>query len=238
MEPPQIVPVMGAISATTVLFSLYAKEKREGVVLLDSYARFCDQHKISCRAKQYEGHIETVLCNVVNTPNCKVLVMGNHGKSAVDRFFLGSTSLAMLHASPVPVVIVKSDPDCPTSPSTFLPPGAHLHTVRRIAVAVDSSAASRAAIDWTVANLLRCFDHLYIVHISKAKWDEQGFSEVRDSTDLAISDDGCRADSKDPTAFFMEQHAARCAELNVVHFRIVQCRSHKKIGGRDGGVSG
>ncbi|KAL5203498.1 hypothetical protein ABZP36_014450 [Zizania latifolia] len=95
---------------------------------------------------------------------------------------------------------------------------------RRIGVAMDYSASSKRALDWTISNLLRRSDTLVVVHVlhhggeeaKHALWGKSGsplipLSEFRDPTAMQQYGVHCDAEVLD-----MLDTAARQLELTVV----------------------
>jgi nucleotide-binding universal stress UspA family protein len=66
-----------------------------------------EQAGISCRFDWSFGQPAQTIADQARIQNCAVIVMGTHGKGAIESLFLGSVAYKMLHLSTVPVTLVK-----------------------------------------------------------------------------------------------------------------------------------
>jgi nucleotide-binding universal stress UspA family protein len=57
----------------------------------------------------FKGHVTEVLVAQARDWNADLIVAGTHGRGGFNRFFLGSTSLALLNEAPCPTLLVKPD---------------------------------------------------------------------------------------------------------------------------------
>jgi nucleotide-binding universal stress UspA family protein len=67
--------------------------------------------EFSLRTKfRYEiGRPALVICEVANQEDVDLVIVGSHGRNAIDRMFLGSVSNAVLQRSKQPVLVVKGE---------------------------------------------------------------------------------------------------------------------------------
>ncbi len=63
---------------------------------------------LDCTALLVQGATAETILNEAEKLSVDMLVLGSHGKGAVARLLIGSTSEAVLHKSPVPVLIVPT----------------------------------------------------------------------------------------------------------------------------------
>lgn len=56
-----------------------------------------------------EGPVSEMVINVATNLNADLIAMSTHGRTGLPRFILGSVASQVLHASPVPVLIVRPD---------------------------------------------------------------------------------------------------------------------------------
>ncbi|MCB9246536.1 MAG: universal stress protein [Flavobacteriales bacterium] len=82
-----------------------------------------------------EGHIHKQIIEVAKELNCDSIVMGYHGESALDQV-IGSTTMRILNASPVPVVVVKE------VPSSL--------DYKKIVLPIDLTRESRQKVSWGI----------------------------------------------------------------------------------------
>ena len=53
------------------------------------------------------GHPAVTICEEAETQQADLIIVGSHGRSAVDRLLLGSVSNGVVHRSKIPVLVVK-----------------------------------------------------------------------------------------------------------------------------------
>ena len=85
-----------------------------------------------------------------------VVVMGTHGRSGFDRFFLGSVAEKTLRTSPVPVLVVP-----PRTPDVM---PASRDPFRRVLCAVDSSQDSARALEYAASLARHAAGRLTLMH--------------------------------------------------------------------------
>jgi nucleotide-binding universal stress UspA family protein len=96
-----------------------------------------------------EGDPRVGIVHVAEERRADMIVVGARGLGAVKRFLVGSTSLAVARYAPCPVAIVRGRPKKAT----------------RVLVAVDGSAASRAAVRFlSIFELVR-EAHVGVLHV-------------------------------------------------------------------------
>lgn len=59
------------------------------------------------RFKHLVGHPATAICEVAEEENVDLIIVGSHGRSAIDRMLLGSVSHGVLNRAKRPVLVVK-----------------------------------------------------------------------------------------------------------------------------------
>src|SRR5262249_54068386 len=96
------------------------------------------------------GDVRDELLGIIRDENIDLVVMGTHGRRALERFLLGSTAEDMLRKVPVPVLTVS-----------HLDPAKEIHTtapipIRRILYASDLSTNSKLGLHYSV-ELARTF---------------------------------------------------------------------------------
>lgn len=65
------------------------------------------QWKDRIHFRSLTGRPGTVICQAAAEAKADLIVVGSHGKGALERTFLGSVSEEVLHLSPVPVLIAR-----------------------------------------------------------------------------------------------------------------------------------
>jgi nucleotide-binding universal stress UspA family protein len=66
--------------------------------------------KISVEHILVEGDVATAILQEANEKNCDAIVIGTHGRTGLNRLFMGSIAEAVLCQALCPVVIVKTPP--------------------------------------------------------------------------------------------------------------------------------
>lgn len=88
------------------------------------------------------------------------IVMGSHGSSNLEHFFMGSTTLTLIRNTTVPVFII--------------PPGVSYRRIHKIGLACDMKAVVDTFPLATFMPLLKALNaHLYVLHVSEEKPSEQ-----------------------------------------------------------------
>jgi nucleotide-binding universal stress UspA family protein len=57
------------------------------------------------------GRIATVVVDEARSSGCDLIVMGTHGRRGFNRLALGSDADLVVRESPVPVLLVRDDPE-------------------------------------------------------------------------------------------------------------------------------
>ncbi|MBT5774673.1 MAG: universal stress protein [Dehalococcoidia bacterium] len=63
------------------------------------------------------GHVAEAILEAVDDLSCDTIVMATHGRSAIKRFFLGSTAERVLKDAPCPVLLVPARAGIPLAES-------------------------------------------------------------------------------------------------------------------------
>ncbi|WOL17591.1 universal stress protein A-like protein [Canna indica] len=75
--------------------------------LLEKAKEICAQHGVVAETITEVGDPKEVICNATEKLNINLLVVGSHGKGALERAFLGSVSNYCVHNAKCPVLVVK-----------------------------------------------------------------------------------------------------------------------------------
>ncbi|HEX9719310.1 MAG TPA: universal stress protein [Ramlibacter sp.] len=78
-----------------------------GAHLLEPAEALCRAAGVAYECEVVSGDPVSVLCDLAEEYGCSAIVIGAHGKGAIASALLGSVSHALVHASPVPVTIVR-----------------------------------------------------------------------------------------------------------------------------------
>lgn len=94
-----------------------------GAHLLESAQALCRAAGVAFECEVVSGDPVSVLCDLAEEHACSAIVIGAHGKGAIASALLGSVSHALVHASPVPVTIVRQlEADRPESEAGYETP--------------------------------------------------------------------------------------------------------------------
>jgi nucleotide-binding universal stress UspA family protein len=76
--------------------------------ILDVARKSADQTGVSCETRHIrDQHAPEGIIKAAKAEGCDLIVVGSHGRGAVGRILLGSTSLKVLTLSPIPVLVFR-----------------------------------------------------------------------------------------------------------------------------------
>jgi nucleotide-binding universal stress UspA family protein len=141
-------------------------------VVGDASARVEETHpEVAVERSVLEGEPAPALLEAARAAD--LLVVGARGQGGFRGLRIGSVGQHCVTNADCPVAIVRPAEDAPTPPDA---------TPRRIAVGVDGSDASVVALDWAIAEAVRCAATLEIV----AAWVFPGTAGYVFTMDVAI----------------------------------------------------
>lgn len=85
-----------------------------GAHLLEPAQALCKAAGVAFECEVASGDPAATLCELAEDHGCGAIIVGAHGKNAFAGALLGSVSLALAHASPVPVTIVRQPESSPS----------------------------------------------------------------------------------------------------------------------------
>ncbi|XP_078445720.1 adenine nucleotide alpha hydrolases-like superfamily protein isoform X2 [Wolffia australiana] len=89
--------------------SLQEHRKKVSLALLDHAKEICTKNGLTDVETMMEvGDAKEAICEAAEKHQVKLLVLGSHGKGALQRAFLGSVSNYCVHHAKCPVLIVKN----------------------------------------------------------------------------------------------------------------------------------
>ena len=134
------VPLVTQIAASGALVDstpIIDDLKREGEALLDQALDAARGRGVVAQSRALEGEPAQRILELAAEAKCSLIVMGTHGRTGLERLFVGSTTEAVLRQSTIPVLTVRS--------GTKRSEGTH-RCFERLVVGVDESDPSDAAI--------------------------------------------------------------------------------------------
>ncbi|XP_078153559.1 adenine nucleotide alpha hydrolases-like superfamily protein isoform X2 [Carex rostrata] len=85
------------------------QQKQAALALLEKAKEICAKHGVDVETITEVGEPKEVICQVAENRNVELLIIGSHGRGAVERFFLGSVSNYCVQQAKCPVLVVKQD---------------------------------------------------------------------------------------------------------------------------------
>jgi nucleotide-binding universal stress UspA family protein len=76
---------------------------------LRTYSRTANAAGVNAEFRQLVGHPGRSICQIARAWGAQLVIVGNHGRSGLSEFFLGSVSNYVLHHAPCAVLVIKSD---------------------------------------------------------------------------------------------------------------------------------
>ena len=120
-----------------------------------AFARFCaiyDEQGREFERTFVERDPAEAIHSAARESDAGLIVMGSHGRRGMDRLLLGSVAERTLHGAPVPVLIVREDPEEAT------------RSVRSILLATDFSEDAERAERWTACWSKRLGAEVEVIH--------------------------------------------------------------------------
>ncbi|XP_074585277.1 universal stress protein A-like protein [Curcuma longa] len=82
-------------------------QKQASDALLEKAKKICAQHGVVVETITDVGDPKEAICQAAEKMNIDLLIVGSHGKNALQRAFLGSVSNYCVHNAKCPVLVVK-----------------------------------------------------------------------------------------------------------------------------------
>ncbi|KAH7571138.1 hypothetical protein ACOSP7_019781 [Xanthoceras sorbifolium] len=90
-----------------LITSMQENQKKVAVSLLEKAKDMCAKRGIVAETMSEIGDPKEAICEAVEKLKTKLLVIGSHGRGAIQRAFLGSVSNYCVHNAKCPVLVVK-----------------------------------------------------------------------------------------------------------------------------------
>jgi len=198
-----IVPTSTALIYTfpTESFEFEKKQVQSAKLVLGSLVPEDYRERVGLQTIVKVGEVRSEILGLVAEEEIDLVVMGTHGRSAFERFVLGSLTERMLRKVPVPILTVSR-----------LDPSKELHTIgpvplRHVLYATDLSDRAEPGLKFSVELARGTGARLTVLHVFKAMetiyWSAEGgfltneldtlrqdtFRRLQDSIQNAQSDD-------------------------------------------------
>jgi nucleotide-binding universal stress UspA family protein len=177
------------LSGNEVEFANTSKElrneaKNDFAELLSKYKDKLTHGKLS--AKVRKGRVYQELATYAKLNDCSLLVVGAHGSSGFEEYWIGTNAFRVVSSSSCPVVTVKYNYDIKRGYRKILLPVDHsTHTIQKLAFAAQLALSTGADLNILALNSsgLKSMQKVVDNNVSKAKkqLDEKGISYIVDS---------------------------------------------------------
>ncbi|KAL0463573.1 UNVERIFIED_CONTAM: putative universal stress protein [Sesamum latifolium] len=87
--------------------SVQENHKRVAEALLEKAKEICSQYGVAAETSTQVGDPKEAICNAVESLDIELLVLGSHGRKALQRALLGSVSNYCVHNAKCPVLVVR-----------------------------------------------------------------------------------------------------------------------------------
>ncbi|ERN03986.1 hypothetical protein AMTRI_Chr13g118350 [Amborella trichopoda] len=87
--------------------ALQDQQRKITKVLVDKIKEICTKRSITAEIITVRGEPKDAICEAVEKYQIELLVLGSHGRGALQRAFLGSVSNYCVHHAKCPVLVVK-----------------------------------------------------------------------------------------------------------------------------------
>ncbi|KAL0396778.1 UNVERIFIED_CONTAM: hypothetical protein Scaly_0126200 [Sesamum calycinum] len=87
--------------------SFQENHKRVAEALLEKAKEICSQYGVAAETSTEVGDPKEAICKAVENLDIELLVLGSHGRKALQRAFLGSVSNYCVHNAKCPVLVVR-----------------------------------------------------------------------------------------------------------------------------------
>jgi nucleotide-binding universal stress UspA family protein len=139
------------VASTAVLEA--ARSRRAVDDLHGFVARVLDGRGVDVEVEEAWDVADAILRRAV-TLGADLIVIGTHGRTGINRWFVGSVAERVLRNAPSPVMVVPPHDAVPASTVSF----------KHIVCAIDFSESSLAALRWALSLAQEADAHLWLLH--------------------------------------------------------------------------
>ena len=144
--PPGVNPLVWAVPVESTTWTYHKKVLGIAQEYLESIAGRLEAGGTAAQVRVVEGEAaEQLILHAQQNPETAMIVMATHGRSGLSRWLLGSVAEKILHASPIPLVLIRpgaDDAELEVSLSAQ-----ELPVYRTILVPLDGSLLAEVAIE-------------------------------------------------------------------------------------------
>jgi nucleotide-binding universal stress UspA family protein len=190
-----------AIAPTTVLEA--ARSTRTVEDLHRFVARVLDNRRADVEVEEARDVAEAIVRRAV-TLGTDLIVIGTHGRTGINRWFVGSVAERVLRDAPCPVMIVPPHDAVPASTVAF----------KHVVSAVDFSESSLAALRWALSLAEEADAHLWLLHTIEVP-PELRVSTVVTDAEIDEVNASARADALSRLRSLIPEEAARFCSIET-----------------------
>ena len=190
-----------AVAPTAVLEA--ARSTRVGDDLQGFVARVLDSRDANVEVEEARDVADAIVRRAV-TLGADLIVMGTHGRTGVNRWFVGSVAERVLRSAPCPVMVVPPHDAVPTSTVAF----------KHVVAAIDFSDSSVAALQWALSLAEEADAHLWLLHTIEVP-PELRVSAVVTEVEIDELNASARADALSRLRSLIPEEAARFCSIET-----------------------
>ncbi len=110
VEPPSLLVGREMSGYDSTLEAVWEKEKKQAEVLVEKTSETLRSHGMSVSSYVQEGDPKSMILEAAEKWHADLIVIGSHGRKALDRFLMGSVSEAIARHAHCSVEIVRIQP--------------------------------------------------------------------------------------------------------------------------------
>jgi nucleotide-binding universal stress UspA family protein len=107
VEPPSLLVARGMSGYDSTLEAVYEEETKQAQVLVAKAAETLRSHGIKVTTAVQQGDPKSLIIDASEEWHADLIVLGSHGRKAMDRFLMGSVSEAIARHARCSVEIVR-----------------------------------------------------------------------------------------------------------------------------------
>jgi nucleotide-binding universal stress UspA family protein len=195
-----------AVGAFTVAPTAVLEAARSTRIVDDLHgfvARVLDGRDVDVEVEEAPDVADTLLKRAV-TLGANLIVMGTHGRTGINRWFVGSVAERVLRSAPCPVMVVPPHDAVPPSTVAF----------KHVVAAIDFSESSLAALQWALSLAEEADARLWLLHTIEVPPELRASALVTDE-EIDELNASARADALSRLRSLIPEEAARFCSIET-----------------------
>jgi nucleotide-binding universal stress UspA family protein len=200
------LPIGGDVGAFAVAPTAVIEAARSTRIIDDLHgfvARVANRRDVDVEVEEARDVADTIVRRAV-TVGADLIVMGTHGRTGINRWFVGSVAEGVLRRAPSPVMVVPPHDKVPTSTVAF----------KHILCAIDFSDSSLAALRWALSLAEEADAHLWLLHTIEVPPELQVSAAVT-GDEIEELNASARADALSRLRSLIPEEAARFCSIET-----------------------